>query len=171
MQEVWRPVAGYEGLYEVSSLGRVRACTLSKHRRKTSKSRLMKASKHRYWSVCLRKNGRKKTLLVHKLVAEAFLGARPHNLVICHGPGGVDDNSVTNLRYDTQAGNLADRAQDGTHRQRGSSHTRAKLNEEQVLQIRKLLRGGATQTELALQFGVSNSLIWRIDKRLLWAHI
>jgi hypothetical protein len=175
MNQVWKPVVGYEGLYEVSDQGEVRApdkVTSTKgggsYRRP---GRSIAQSKGRYLSVCLYKDGRKSTKLVHLLVAEAFLGPRPSpHYVVCHGPGGQHDNSVGNLRYDTQTKNLADREAVGSV-PRGESHGRAVLTADQVLFIRSEMSKGASSAALAREFGVSPDLPWKIYKRLLWKHL
>jgi hypothetical protein len=174
MQELWRPVVGYEGLYEVSDLGNVRApakWTVGKAGSSYLRpARGLSKAKHRYWSVCLYKNGRKRTHAVHCLVLEAFVGGRPKGHVACHGPAGVDDNSVQNLRWDTQVSNLADRHRDGTML-RGSTHGMALLTEVDVLQIRQRLDAGEVQRKVAAEYCVTPSLIWRIHKKLLWKHV
>jgi hypothetical protein len=90
--------------------------------------------------------------------------------VICHGPGGVDDNRLANLRYGTQTENLADREALATV-PRGESHGRAVLTREQVLFIRAEMNRGVSGSSLAKELGVSPDLPWKIYKRLLWKHI
>lgn len=175
MNEVWRPVVGYEGLYEVSDLGRVRApdklTTTKGAGNYLRPGRLIAQSKGRYLSVCLYRQGRKRTKLVHLLVADAFLGPRPsRHYVVCHGLGGPHDNRVSNLRYDTHTNNLADRETSGTV-PRGESHGRAVLTAEQVLFIRSEMSKGASGAALAREFGVSPGLAWKIHKKLLWKHL
>lgn len=175
MQEVWRSVVGYEGLYEVSDQGGVRApAKWTKSKGESCylrKPRILLQSKHRYWSVCLYRDAVKRTRLVHQLVVEAFIGPKPFaNAVVCHGPGGVDDNSLTNLRYGTQTENLADREAMATV-PRGESHGRAVLTAEQVLFIRTEMSRGVSSAVLAKQLGVSRELPWKIHKRLLWKHL
>lgn len=69
--EIWRPIYGYEGLYEVSNLGRVKSLGNDKSR----KEKILKPHKHRkgYLVVNLYRNGKMKNFLVHRLVAEAFI--------------------------------------------------------------------------------------------------
>ena len=66
--ERWRDVAGYDGMYQVSDLGRVRS-------RKSGEWRVMSARKRRdgYLSVDLYRNGKQKSVYVHRLVAQAFI--------------------------------------------------------------------------------------------------
>jgi hypothetical protein len=175
MQELWRPVVGYEGLYEVSDKGAVRSVDRMKRGLKDSryfvKGRVLRQSFYRYWAVTLYKDGRGRTQLVHKLVLEAFVGPRPRgNTVACHGPLGPEVNTLENLRWDTQVSNLADRRKDGTMLH-GSRHGMARLSEQDVLDIRKALADGVSQRALGRLYGVTSSLIWRIHHRLLWTHI
>lgn len=89
--EEWKNVIGYEGLYEVSSIGNVRNV-----RRNT----LLKLSKNQgYIQVHLYKNGIRKGFKVHRLVAEAFL-SNPDNLPeVNHKDGNPINNSVNNLEW------------------------------------------------------------------------
>ncbi len=83
--EVWRPVVGYEDLYEVSNLGRVRSLSRIILRnngiKQTIKERVISTVKNKngYLYVALYKNGLLKTCTVHRIVAEAFL-PNPNNL-------------------------------------------------------------------------------------------
>jgi hypothetical protein len=101
--EEWRPVPGYEGLYSVSSHGRVVAETgRLKGIPKTQ------GSGKNYPSVGLTRQGRSKVWGVHILVAAAFIGPRPKGLLVCHGDGDKMNNHASNLRYDTASGNARD---------------------------------------------------------------
>lgn len=107
MQEEWRDVIGYEGLYQVSNLGRVRsldryACC------KNNSQRLIKGrvlafdyDKDGYPRVCLSNNGKHITVQVHRLVAQAFL-PNPDNLpCINHKDECITNNRVDNLEWCT----------------------------------------------------------------------
>ena len=174
MRELWRPVVGYEGLYEVSNQGRVR----SLDRRVESQpgvfymkpGRVLKLCPGYYPNVRLSKNGVGKTWEVHRLVAEAFLGPAPEGMEVCHGSANRADNRLCNLRYATRAANSADRYRDGTH-QLGNQNPFAKLNETQVLAIKKELAAGASNAALAQKFNVTVSNISAIKRRKSWAHV
>lgn len=95
--EVWRNIKGFEGRYQVSNLGRVKA--LNYHRE--GKERLLSAGKNTsgYLYVVLCKDGKAKTRLVHRLVAEAFL-PNPDNLPqVNHKDECKTNNVVSNLEY------------------------------------------------------------------------
>lgn len=97
--EEWKPVIGYEGLYEVSNLGRVRNI-------KTNRLVMQSVVVSGYKRVTLYKKNNPKSKLVHRLVAEAFL-PNPNNLrVVNHKDENKLNNVVTNLEWCTQSYNV-----------------------------------------------------------------
>lgn len=122
MKEKWLPVVGWEGLYEVSDLGRVRSLDRVIVERGTGtvrqvKGRIMKATPHEGWvSVTLSRGGRNKRYAkVHHLVLEAFVGPRPAGMEGCHNYGDFRDNRLESLRWDTPSENMRDQVRHGTH--------------------------------------------------------
>lgn len=95
MNEVWRDVVGYEGLYQVSDQGNVKSLNY----RHTGKERVMKPSfdASGYLVVMLFKDGKKTLYKVHKLVADAFIDNPDNKPRICH---------INTIRADTRAENL-----------------------------------------------------------------
>lgn len=85
--EEWRPIEGYEGLYEVSNMGRIKSLKFDKEKI-LSQCRI----KNGYLYVALCKNGKMKTYKVHRLVAQAFL-ENPSNLPCVNH---IDENKVNN---------------------------------------------------------------------------
>ena len=79
MEEIWKPVLDYIGLYEVSNLGRVRSL-------KFGKVRILKPCKKKngYLYIRLSKNGITKNFYVHRLVYEAFHGTIPDDMQVNH---------------------------------------------------------------------------------------
>ena len=93
-EEIWCPIKGYEGLYEVSDQGRVRSL-------KFGKERIMKQliTPKGYIRVGLRKNGYQKMYLVHRLVAQTFI-PNPDNLTeVNHKDEDKINNKVSNLEW------------------------------------------------------------------------
>lgn len=115
-QTKWRPVAGYEGIYEVSSNGQVRSVSRrGKTRGKILKPQVRKQRNAGHLLLKLRRDGVQKTKTVHQIVAEAFLGRRPEGMQIRHLDGNPANNNVSNLAYGTSSENRLDSVRHGTH--------------------------------------------------------
>jgi hypothetical protein len=110
--EVWRDVVGYEGLYQVSSVGRVKSLsspiTSANGDVRIKNERIMKQilNAYGYPQLTLHKNGHSKLCRTHRLVAQAFI-PNPNNLpVVDHINAIRNDNRVENLRWVTTAENV-----------------------------------------------------------------
>ena len=162
MYEVWRPVVGWEGLYEASSLGRVRSLPRERNGRAYGGRLLTAVLNPRYYVVRLQDSGtgRSRSESVHALVAAAFLGPRPKGMVVRHGRGGRLDNSIANLSYGTQQENIYDKRRDGTW-QSGDTAARRILISSEVIEI---YQSSETSPALAARYGVSETTI-----RKIWA--
>lgn len=126
-EEIWKDIDGYEGYYQVSSLGRVRSLDRTVVNRngverfQRGKILIPALNGHGYYFVVLSKNNKQKDSVIHRLVAKAFL-PNPDNLPQVNHINEVKTcNRVDNLEYCTQQYNLAY----GTGRQRCS---RSQLN-------------------------------------------
>ena len=110
MTEVWKPVVGREGEYEVSSFGRVRSLDRTIVRRDGLRLRLRgrvlrpQARDARYWSVDLGAG----MVRIHELVAAAFLGPRPPGALVLHRDDDGRHNVLNNLRYGSNSENRDD---------------------------------------------------------------
>lgn len=172
--EEWRPIVGWEGLYEVSSIGRVRSvdrvieCADGPKRYK-GRMRSLSKDGGGYPQVILSYKGEQVMRKVHALVMEAFVGQRPEGMQICHGDGDQTNNRVGNLRYGTGQENCADTLKHG-RRPLGINHKRSKLTDDEVREIRSL-RGSVTQQKLADRFGVHRVHISAIQSGKYWGHL
>jgi hypothetical protein len=126
--ETFRWIPGYEGLYDVSDMGRVRSY-------KGELKFLKQGSNCGYFHVILYKNNKKKKFGVHQLVAMAFLGHVPdgRKLVPDHIDKNKSNNRVENLRIVTQRENCSRRERDlptGVYwvKKRGNYKTQIQIN-------------------------------------------
>lgn len=130
--EIWKPVVGYEGIYEVSNMGRVksleRRVPSGEGRTRLNKERILKPGinrgTHQYVNLSNKQNPDDKAIsrYVHQLVMEAFVGPRPKGMHVCHWNDNGLDNRLSNLRYDTPSGNAYDRVRNGGHYQALKTH-------------------------------------------------
>lgn len=108
----------------------------------------------------------------HRLAYADVKGPIPEGFVVrhdCDVPHCVNPN---HLSLGTQGDNMRDKAVRGrAARHQGEKHPRHKLTAEQVLAIREVVAAGANQHELARSLGVSQPLINRIVKRVVWRHV
>lgn len=172
--EVWKPVVGYEGLYAVSTEGRVmhvasRWCKSNRFKRSF-------ISNAGYLRVSLSKvsDGKQRVVkaTVHRLVAEAFIGPCHEVNTVNHRDGNKLNNALENLEYATQRDNQLHAYQNGLQkRQQGSSRPMAKLTEDQVRYIRHRHAKGESQRSLAREYGVCDMLINGIVHYKKWKHI
>lgn len=164
--EIWKEIAGSYGPYEVSSEGRLRR-----------KGRVLRPHKQKTGYVLVKMyeaNTKQATLskLVHRLVADAFLGPIPDGMQVNHKNGVRSDNRVENLGIVTAAeNNLHAYRVLGRESQRGEQHPMAKLTEEIVSEIRWLFAMGARQFLLAKEYALDPTVIRDIVHRRRWRHI
>lgn len=126
--ELWKPISGYEGYYEVSNRGRVRGVDrwiLWRGQPQFMQGKMLTPgfAANRYMQVTLSMNGVSRPARVHRLVAEAFVNGYRAGLVVCHKDGDTSNNSAANLRWDTQASNMADVVAHGNHATAGTRKT------------------------------------------------
>lgn len=115
-EEHWLNVPGWEGIYQVSSLGRVRNTkghVLSTYAKKSATPHL---------SVQLNRDGRQRRYDVHVLVCTAFHGPRPEGMGVRHRNGNAQDNRPENLCWGTQSENIRDSVAHGTHNNASKTH-------------------------------------------------
>lgn len=118
MSEVWKEIPGYGGVYQASSLGRIRSLPRLSVNGKSLQGRILRQSDRPrdYRSVNLYPDGRHETRLVHQLVCAAFHGARPDELPHTrHLDGNPSNNVPENLRWGTGRENSLDSVRHGTH--------------------------------------------------------
>ncbi len=168
MKEIWKDVRGYEGLYEVSNLGRVRSLgrtvpgSYGSVRR--LKTRFVVGSKSAgYRCIHLCDGPRRSQRYVHDLVSEAFIGPRPEgNFYVNHKDGDKLNNELTNLEYCSPTENIVHAFATGLRTDHGECHRWAKLSDADVIWIRVWADEGFPTKVIANAFGVGRHAVRNI---------
>jgi len=164
MEEIWKEIEGYDGCYEVSNFGRIKA------NYKYRPSRILKGSINNcYLTVGLYKNKKSKTIKIHRLVALHFIQIVKDKPFVNHIDCDKMNNKASNLEWcdafeNMQHANINGRMNYKT----GENHYSTKLKEVDVLNIRS---SSLTQKKLSLLYGVGVSTINMIKKRKNWKHL
>lgn len=175
--EKWLPVVGYERLYEVSDLGRVRSLprkvpsghtSLSKPRFYTVRGKILSATPSNGYLVnVLHKDGIPWSTSIHRLVAVAFVPNPLGHPQVNHIDGDRKNNLAANLEWCDAQGNADNAVQRGVVK-RGEAHYRAALTDEAVIAIRASYE---KQSVLAEKYGVTNGLISMVRTGKIWRHV
>jgi len=157
--KTWKPIPGWESLYEVSDAGEIR-----------SPRKILKplAKRNAYLTVNLTQGKRREQILIHRVVLLAFRGLPPKGHHACHNNGIRSDNRLANLRWDSIRNNHADKVLHGTS-QRGEKHGNAILTEEDIKFIRS--NNGLSPKEKAAIVKTHLSNIYLIINRRSWKHV
>ena len=160
-KEIWLPVNGYEGLYEVSNMGRVRSkyCVLK-----------LQKSNFGYNKIQLHKNKKVKHFFVHRLVTNAFIPNPKNKTQVNHIDSNKLTNHVSNLEWCTPQENTIHAVKSKTFCI-GKRNKATKLKEKEVLKIRQLFSAGLSQTKIASLYNVTQPNISAIILRMTWKHI
>ena len=151
-EEIWKPIVGYEEIYAVSSLGRVKNLTRGKIRKLGDNTK-------GYLRVSLSKDGQSKFFSVHRLVATAFV-SNPGDLPqVNHKNGVKTDNRAENIEWIGISEN-----QKHSYEVLKRKSPRSELNSSQVLEIDRLLEQGTSSIEeIAKNYGVPRRIIVNIE--------
>lgn len=105
-KEIWKDIKGYEGLYQVSNLGRVKSV-------KTGRLLKQFLNDMGYFKLVLHKNKKIKNFRVHRLVADAFIQNDNNYYIVNHKNGVKTDNRAVNLEFCTQKENITHAIKNG----------------------------------------------------------
>ena len=171
----------YEGLYEVSDLGRVR--TLERDvvttagnggglRVNRRKAKILKPTLRKGYScVSLARDGRQVATRINRIVLLAFQGPPVGDRRFAlHRDGNQSHNQLSNLYWGTSQDNADDAKRHGTVL-RGENHPEGKLREADVRRIRAMIEQGTPQTVIAAKYGVTQGMIAAIKARRTWRHV
>lgn len=161
MTETWKTIMEFDGMYEVSNLGKVKSLS-RRSRNRLYVGRTLKQGKHTagYKVVNLSKGGIIKQFYVHRLVAEAFLGLS--ELQVNHKDLDKGNNNLTNLEFVTRQQNLIHALDNGV------KTGRTKLTRKNRTDIKKLRLAGVRVKDIALKFKVLDAAIYEVLRGETW---
>lgn len=175
--EYWKPVVGYEGLYEVSNLGTVKSLHKIINKGEFGMvefpEKILKVvMRGPYRAVRIYKNKKGTRYSVHRLVAQAFIPNPKNKRQVNHIDGDKLNNNVNNLEWCTPYENTRHAIKNGLFSDApiGEKNGQSKLTTENVLYI-KNTRRIVSRRDLSLQFKISIKQVDRIRSGERWGHI
>lgn len=179
MEEIWKDIAGYEGYYQISNLGRVKSLERIAITKIGSKQpvneRILVAGYDTagYYRVALCKNAKSRTRKVHRLVAQAFIPNPENKKTVNHKNGIKDDNRVENLEWATYKENNDHAIDTGLlikNCRKGDECSFSKLKGSDIPVLREL-NNTMKHREIAKIYNVHKSTIEGVVYRRNWKHI
>lgn len=174
-KEEWKDIEGFEGMYQVSNLGRIKS--LARFKRRNDLIVSGSPNTTGYMVVQLYKDKKRVSKLIHRLVLSAFEPIdNAEEMTVNHKDLNIKNNALVNLEWCTQLDNNKHywRTTDLSERKptpSGEAHHLAVLNEELVLEIRQKASEGRSVNSLAKEYGIAEGTARAVVKRTTWKHI
>ena len=163
-ERVWRRVKNYENLYVINSHGEIMNVKTGKFLKHTKLNT-------GYYSVALRGyNGKFKRFLLHRLLAESFIDNLNNKPMVNHKDGDKTNNNLNNLEWCTLAENLKHAAEHDLYT-KGSNHYRSNLTEEDVFEIKLMIKFHIPTKKIAELYNVKSYNISDIKSERSWKHV
>jgi hypothetical protein len=163
MEEVWKPVKGWEGQYSVSNTGKVKS-----YRSQVPNGRILKLSYGKSSVNITFHQGKKRiSKKIHRLVLEMFIGPCPNGMQASHKDNNPTNNRIDNLCWATQSENLLNPGS----KTYGECHWKTSLTLENVIRIIKMKNKGIRQVDIAKKFNVSEDVVCKIVNKKRWAWV
>jgi len=178
MKEEWKDVEGYEKLYQISNLGKIRRIVSRRTKEGLASKRFGKLLKKAisgsgYMVINLSQHGKTKTFYFHRLLAQHFISNPQNKRTVNHIDYNKLNNNIDNLEWMSQKENINHAWNGGIctpHGCCGEDHGMCKLTRDDVMKIKKRLvnKTRGTVKELSVTYNVHPSAIYRILNNKTW---
>lgn len=178
MSEIWKDILGYEGIYQISNLGRCKKLYREwfggNGGKRFTEEKIMTPhySKFGYNHQPFIKNGKLKDLRICRLVAIAFIPNPENKPFVNHKDGNKANDNAGNLEWNTRSENDMHAFKNGLRSaMTGSKNGMSKITEGTVIEIRKLAHSGENSMNIAEKYNLRIEHVKDIIKRRSWRHI
>lgn len=167
MNEIFVPIKGYEGLYEISNLGRIKSlCKKGSKKELILKQQCLDLSTG-YLGVQLYKNNKILTKRLHRLLAENFIENPNYYKVVNHKDGNKQNNSLNNLEWTTYSLNTLHSYKLGLQKiKKGEELKNCKITENQLKEINFLFKKGFSNKDISKKYNIDSSTVSRYRNKL-----
>lgn len=165
--EIWKDIEGFEKIYLVSNLARVKRIMHRKNPTNTIMTTSLNSNGYHRLSLCL--NGKRYDRILSRLVAIAHI-PNPDNKPEVNHLRGKDDNRACSLEWSTTKENIRHAWDTGlSTSKKGQDANMSKLTEKEVLEIRAIK--GMTKRNIAKLYNIGEAAVGKIINRQRWTHI
>lgn len=169
--EEWKDIKEYNGLYQISDLGRIKSLkrtTNTKNGIRTVNEKILSQKTNSKWGYCeisLHKNGKSRTFRVNRLVAINFINNPNNYNQVNHKDGNKLNNNKTNLEWCNNSMNQIHAHTIGLKRHLvGENSNRSNLKESTVLELREKYNNGTRVKDLCKEYNIKYITCWFIVK-------
>lgn len=179
-EEIWKDVVGWEDRYEVSNFGNVKSKSYLKHTKNMhgpmsfqTKPKFMKQTVNAcgYLTIDLRKDKKRATGIIHRLVAMAFLANETNLPIVNHIDSDRKNNCANNLEWCTQQHNVQHSYDSGSNSNAGDLHPRRVLSAALVGEMKALFKTGTTRNELVSLYGFKYCTVDKAVRGINWSNV
>jgi len=165
-RQAWQPITGFESTHEVSSCGEVRRkerilinCNGVSRRWPAADLKVTTKSNGYRHITLTNEDGSAKTIHIHRMVLQSFIGPCPDGFEALHSDGDKSNNALSNLRWGTHSENCEDRSRHGSS---------GKVLSFEKAEAIRAMKGRLTQKQIAEKFGVSQCLVSSVQLGRIW---